>query len=238
MFNSEDLNQYAFDDSDDDKNEKAFKMLLEQNDINAKDANGNTILLIAIILEKMEIAKKILLEEEDNININFVNKYNQSALILASERPNMIEITKMLLERNDININIKDNYGNTALMNSVIDKNEVITEMLLERDDIDINIKNNDGSTALILSASYYKNNNIFRLLLKQNNIDVNAKNRNGRTALMCFAMRQSKNEGDAESLEILLKRDDIDIINIKDNYEKTFLMHLVRNENNFVSKN
>ena len=88
-------------------------------------------------------AVKLLLEYKADINIR--NKYNDTALILAS-RYGHTEIVKLLLKA--VDVNIQNYYNNTALISASIKGHIEIVKLLLGAGAY-INIKGEQNKTAI-----------------------------------------------------------------------------------------
>ncbi len=141
----------------------------------------NSLELINAIKDKNERLALELLERED-INVNYVDKYGQTALIWACI--NGIEsVAFKLLEKEGININQVNDRGETALMYACWNKMEIFALKLLEREDIDINHVNKYGNTALMCACSY-KMETVALKLLEREDININQVNINGVSAL------------------------------------------------------
>jgi hypothetical protein len=129
------------------------KILNEQNiedieDINYRNKDGNTALMLAIIDNKLKVVIKILRDYYGVVDINIKNNDGNTALMLAIINNRFLSYLQ-LEDNPNIYVNIKNNDGNTALMLAIINNNMRMCYNLLERPDIDVNIKNNDGNTAL-----------------------------------------------------------------------------------------
>jgi len=102
--------------------------------LNYKNRLGYTPLLLAIDLGSREDIIKLLLD--NNVNVNYKTKDNETALHLAISKYNL-EIIQLLLE-NRVNINEQDKNGKTAIMRIIeqIKKytipNEILNESIIE----------------------------------------------------------------------------------------------------------
>ena len=106
-------------------------------DINAKNKDGETALMLASSEGHLEMVKLLVENGADYTN----------ALRLAS-REGHLEIVKLLIE-NGANINAKDNDGETALMRASYNGHLEVVKYLIENG-ADVNIKDNYyGITAL-----------------------------------------------------------------------------------------
>jgi len=207
--------------------------------VNAKDNNGDTALMMASNEGNTEIAKLLL--SKPGINVNAKGNYGDTALMMASYNGDE-EIVKLLLDKPDININAKNKVGKTALIITSYNGDEEIVKLLLAKPGIDVNAKNiygyrafncryakivelllftgsidvnstnnNDGNTAL-LDASKNGHTEVVKVLLTVTGINVNAQNKYGKTALM-----NASKKGHTEIAKLLLKVSDIKV-NLQDN--------------------
>ena len=103
-------------------------------------------------------------------------------------------------------VNQKDRYGNTALINAVIQNNLGMVKLLLEQHGVDINLQNKCGSTALLWAVSN-ENIEIIKWLLDHDRLNMNLQDERGDTALM-IAVRKKN----IEMAELLLGRDGVDM--------------------------
>lgn len=182
-------------------------------DVNAKDKNDKTALMIAAynIEGKAEVVRVLL---EHGADVNAKDSGGKTALIWATngvqQSPNIVRV---LLEHGG-DVNAKDKDGKTALDYARLFFHEDIANLILAhgvarpgqqliedayrgsldavRLDLahgaDVNTKDKNGKTALMQSSSNAK---ISRLLVERG-ANVNAKDNNGETALMMAV--QNKN--------------------------------------------
>lgn len=176
---------------------ETVKQLCCNVDINARDKNKSTALIIASSYGYTNIVNFLL--QNPAINVNAQNKRGETALILASK--SYKDIVNLLVQHPEINLNIQDEYGNTALIaaasneeaivpillqaGGLISKHSAAAQSGLGKITIDVNLHDNDGWTALIWAA-YYNYDNALKLLMQH--ADVNAQDIKGRTALMNVA--------------------------------------------------
>lgn len=105
------------------------------------NSEGNTPLLVAIQYGYIDIAE-LILNKLSAKNINFQNKFGESALIVAIKQGRQ-GFAKKLIEHK-INIHLTDLNGNTAMHHACILGKRNLIE-LLQQERCDIHIKNNDG---------------------------------------------------------------------------------------------
>jgi len=174
--------------------------------INKKDEDGRTALMLASEYGHIEVVKSLL---ANGANINENGYFGETALILASEN-RRIEIVKYLLA-NGANINDKDNYGTTALISASQEGPIEIVKSLLANG-ANVNEKDKYGKTALI-SASQWGHIEIVKSLLA-NGANINDKDKYGITALI-WAIKK----GHIEVVKYLLANGANPTIRTNENY-------------------
>jgi ankyrin repeat protein len=144
-------------------NKNIIELLLTKDiNINIKDGNGNTPLMISIKTKNSIIINYLLSNE--NININSINNIGETALHIAcnNEKENIVEL---LLKNKDININIQDLENKyTPLMYAVSLNNFNITNVLLSNSSINILLQDVTGSTAYHHAIIQDANEDIIKL--------------------------------------------------------------------------
>jgi ankyrin repeat protein len=154
-------------------------------DVNAKNNNGNTALLLAAGTGKLDVVE--YLAEDQRVDINAKNNNGNTVLILAADN-GKLDVVKYLAEDQRVDINDKNKDGDTALMLAARNGKLDVVEYLAEDQRVDINDKNKDGDTALILAASYWGGLDVVKYLTEYPRVDINAKNKGGNTALILTA--------------------------------------------------
>ena len=175
-------------------NREAVRRQLEQDgiDVNAKNSEGYTALILASSNGHKEIVEMLL---EKGADVNAKDKYNATALIKASSNGHK-EIVEMLLEKG-ADVNAKTHNGSTALIKASENKHTEIVAMLLDKKyGAYVNATDDDGDTALMKVINCNEEDDrpwyqveydiieIVEQLLNQDGIDVNVENKNGKTAL------------------------------------------------------
>lgn len=123
-------------------------------DIDAKDKNGHTPLLVAIRYNNSDAAKLFI---EHGANVNTVLENDEGLYREKGQTPlhhavieNNLEIAKLLLDRN-ANVNAKDEKDKTPLHYAVVKNNPDIVQMLLDKraevDKSDIALAHQNKST-------------------------------------------------------------------------------------------
>ena len=184
----------------------------DKGDVNIKNRDGMTILMIAVHNSHIEIVKRLIKIKKyfvfPQTNINARTKeyrpksekyldlvYGWTSLMIATQNGD-IEIVRLLLNaRADVNARSEEytnlSYGETALMIAASDGNRDITKLLINFG-ANVNLKDSAGITALI-NATVYNHAEIVKLLI-DDGADVNAEEINGITALV-FADNSSYTE-------------------------------------------
>ncbi len=121
---------------------------LDINATNPRISGSYNALMFAVLLNKSEIVEILL--AEDDIDVNAVDRFGQTALSIAVSQ-SYTEIVKLFLAHSKVKLNIQNNVsGETILMDAARNGREYIVKMLLSDSRIDVNVKDRDGLTALM----------------------------------------------------------------------------------------
>ena len=203
-------------------------------DINARDENGNTPLMLACQEKNIKEVEELL--QHPDIDVNAQSQQGNTALIYAC-RTGKTEIVENLINRPDIDVNIQDKQGNTALIWASFCGLSTVVEKILQHPDVDINIQDFGGTSALVwanrknqpkivkMIKNYQRGVDRREGVIQKSTVDVNEKDENGDTALI-----RACRDGKIEEVEKLLQHPDIDV-NAQDRYESTALMHACENK-------
>jgi ankyrin repeat protein len=153
-------------------------------DVNQKDNMGHSALATILdwqMCENMEnctTCAKLLLSQ-NTFDITTVDKYNRSLLMLAVQDPKHLQITRMLLERQQIDVNLRDSLNDdTALMHCVRNrfKAGIICELLRDTRKMQINFKDEHFNIHPLLSVLIFGNGDDELLTARQflNHADIN----------------------------------------------------------------
>ncbi len=154
--------------------------------INAKDNDGDTVLMYLIDSNNVSGMSYIL-----NKGANANNQDNDSktiALIYAAEKNSTIEVFKSLVEVGRANPNCKDNQGRIALMLAAENSDNVaVVEYLLSAGS-SVDEKDENGQNALMYAVQIADNIDVLRCLVEKGGAQLNYIDKEGRTALMLAA--------------------------------------------------
>lgn len=210
---------------------KIIQEMLDIIDINIKNGDNCTALMLAAQFGNENIVKLLLQAPE--VDITVFDKSGTNACGFAIEN-NHQNIVKLFLQMPKFDINSRDNTKRrcTPLINAVIKNRINIVKLLLQapaagaeagaKAAIDINARDVHGSTALIC-ASYPDKQEILKLLLKQPKIDINAQNKSGGSTCLSLATFN----GLEDVVQELLKFDTINL-NTQNIYGDTALITAV----------
>jgi len=159
----------------------AAKAALDQGaDVNTRDPEGRTALMLAADQGRSEIVKLLLDKRAD---VDAKDKEDHTALMLAAQQAST-ETVKLLLD-GGATVDVKDKDGSTALMLAALNGNTDMVKLMLDKG-ADVNAKNHDGNTALMWAAEKGHSETVKTLLA--GGADVNAINKDSWTALMWAA--------------------------------------------------
>ncbi|XP_059147597.1 uncharacterized protein LOC131935253 [Physella acuta] len=142
-------------------------LLLPKIDVNVKDEDGNTSLMIACFYGNSEIAKLLITALS---NVNLKNEMDFTALHMAVEN-GMTEIVEMLIEKK-CDLEAKAKHGVNALLLACFFGHDNIVELLL-RNDVNCNCVLNNGVSPLMLASNRGFSNIVTQLLEKGAKIDL-----------------------------------------------------------------
>jgi ankyrin repeat protein len=142
---------------------------LEQGvNVNAKDKDGNTALILALANDRQEVVNAII---EKGAEVNAKNFNDDTPLMLASRYGSLAGV-KALLEKG-AEVNAKTKSGMTAfLLASMEGRLDVVNTLL--GNGADIGAKDDNGYTALMLASNHCHLDSV-KLLLEKG-VDINMK--------------------------------------------------------------
>ena len=182
------------------------KIAIKKINVNARNKNGETTLILASKKEYIVSVQYLLIKPDIDVNAKDYN--GSTALMWACNLNSDSKIIEALLNTPSIDINTPNNNNNTPLIYTAMNTKEhiKIVENLLKMPNININIKNNSGYTALSYAA-LNGHTKIVRALLSVPGIEINISNNAGGSALILSAWK-----GYTEIVKALLSSPGIDI--------------------------
>ncbi|MDG1436869.1 MAG: ankyrin repeat domain-containing protein [Rickettsiaceae bacterium] len=177
--------------------QKASQFLFDQGfsqDVNNKDLNGNTPLMLAATKGDAEVIKYIL--GCDGVEINLVNEWGYSALQKATFNNHLAIAQRLLLEKGiDVGCKPEDKEIFFALHNGDFDQ---LKKLVVTKETANIVDTMNKSLLCYVASLG---NTEAIKLLLEQG-AEVGAKNNQGDTPLHIAAL-----SGHTEAIKLLLER-------------------------------
>ena len=174
------------------------KLILENNDINKKDNNDLTPLMISIMENNWECVLRLL--ECKNIEVNIMNKNNETPLFYMIN--NFIQQREVYFQllKHDAYINDKD-INNKSFYKKFINNDDLIHVF----NDVDIIIKNNDKNTikrySPLIFAITINDTNLLEKFLEYH-VNPNKKDNNNQETPLLFAIKNNN----LEAIKILVK--------------------------------
>ncbi|MBO9666757.1 MAG: ankyrin repeat domain-containing protein [Bdellovibrio sp.] len=158
-------------------NKKVASLLKNKSNLNAKDAGGNTALMLAISNDHKDTAKLIL---EKNPDVNIKNQEGETALFaaLVSDKA---DIAKTLIEQG-ASLEDVGGEGESALFMAATTNQTDIMEIVLKKAPQLLN-KSDDHGTTPLMEAAKFGGEKTVKILLDAG-ADKSLKNEDGRTAL------------------------------------------------------
>jgi len=213
-------------------------------DLNQKDKNGCTALMLASIYSNndssLETVKELI---KSGANLDLQNEYGWTALMLASRYSNdtsSLETVKELIN-SGANLNLQHNHGWTALMLASYNSNndsslETVKELI--KSEANLDLQNKDGWTALMLASKYSNNDSSLETVkeLIKSGANLDLQNEYGWSALM-LASYNSNNDSSLETVKELINSGAN--LDLQNKYGNTCLSYLVRFSNSleFIKK-
>jgi ankyrin repeat protein len=157
-------------------------LLKSGSNINQKDKDGLTPLMYAIKYnhKNIQISKFLI---ENGADVNLLNNYDSSPLMLACGISENLELIKLLIQSGS-NINQQNKDGWTALMIAIRHNKDISMIKLLIEQGSDINIINNYQCSSLMIACRNSNSLELIKLLIDAGS-NVNQQSTDGWTALM-----------------------------------------------------
>ncbi len=194
-------------------------LVKEGADIRLQDEDGFTAVTLAAALGYVDMALK-LVEEYTKITNNKNNDV-KTPLMIAAELGNM-NLCLKLIEKNN-HVNAQDNEGNTALLYAIQNNHLDVMDELIEQG-ADVNTQDKKGYSVLLHAVQNYNLDKEVSYKLIEKGANLNEKNDCGFTAIGYLSAL-----GDFETAQTLIEKY-IEIMNAKNNENKTALMYTVEN--------
>jgi len=153
-------------------------LLSDTVDINYKDEENNTFLMLCIKESKTLSAKWLL---DHDIELNTKNNDNKTALFIAIEKNNK-EIVENIISHDSVNLEQKDSDGRTILQNVVVSGYNTMAKILIKNG---ANLNNIDNKNRnIIYDALSYGDKVFIQYLLNQKKLDLNYIDENGNSIM------------------------------------------------------
>src|SRR5690606_19547349 len=113
-------------------------------DINAMDENKNTLMLLSLIDDNLELFD-ILLNHGANLNLQYQDGMTLLMIALNMQKKKFIA---KIFEHHGFDVNIQDDNGLTAIMHAINNRDIKVVEALLKSGS-DVNIEDKKGDKAI-----------------------------------------------------------------------------------------
>ncbi|XP_067928574.1 inversin-like [Watersipora subatra] len=141
-------------------------------DIDIKDLNGWTPLMLTCSAKKDQVGKRMMtIFLEKGAKVNSSDKMGRTPLMIACLSGNE-KIVRKLMADDNLEISAQDSDGNTALIHAAMKRNTDILRLLLRKtlaSKVSVDTRNHMGYTALLLSCKLGNFDNGLKLLREGN---------------------------------------------------------------------
>ena len=201
----------------------AVDSFLQENNVNVnrKDSDGTTPVLLAIRECYQEIALVLLPQTQKNY-LNSSDEDGRAPLSWAAETGQEM-VVKLLLQAGTVEIDAKDACGWTPLSRAAENGHEAVVELLLRSGKVDVDSRDQYGQTPLSQAAEN-GHEAVVELLLRTGKVDVDSRDQNGQTPLWWAA-----ENGHKAVVELLLRTGKVNV-DSKDLYGRTPLSWAAEN--------
>lgn len=202
----------SFFDAAEKGHKEIIALLIEKGaDVNAKDSNGSTALIMAAEKGHKEVIA-LLIEQGADVNVR--GKYGWPALFVAARKDHK-EVIALLIEKG-ADINVRDDDGWTALLLAAANNcSEAVAFLIEQGADVNACVTNYKLNALM-----YFLHNKKIMTLLIEKGTDINAQDNKGNTALI-----QAVQAGHRQAVAFLVSKGaDVDV---KNNRGHTALMEV-----------
>jgi ankyrin repeat protein len=180
--------------------ETVMQEIQKGNDINLKDEDGDSLLMISVSIKNYQMAKYLL---EHGVDINLKDNKGWTALIKACSQGD-VKIVELLLNYK-ADPYIKSIDGNDALISACGNGNIEIVKMLLAKK-VNINSEGFKKITPLMASFGYNKNIKLAKLLINYG-ANIKAVNENNESVLFRAISSYENASDNIKIVRLLLDR-------------------------------
>jgi serine/threonine-protein phosphatase 6 regulatory ankyrin repeat subunit B len=174
---------------------KRVRQLMGKTDVNIRDTDGSTALLIACQEGDLEVTRVLL---DSGASVAIRNESGRTPLMEAAKKHSP-ELTKLLLQAEpDLDLNAQDEQGETALLEATRAGASEIVQLLIDKG-VNVNTANRRGEAPVIEMAKH-DSPKVVRSLL-ENGANACARDGNHRTAIIAAAKH-----GRMPIIEVLLR--------------------------------
>ena len=192
---------------------KLIPKLITNNNINMKDINGNTPLMIAIEEKSYECINILLLDNYSkyNVDVNIKDNNGNSPLVNTmlkfNDSDKIDELIDLLIKRGANKDEINNNKETPLHIACQYNLHRLILKLITNNN---VNMKDKNGQTPLMV-ATEYKNYECIKILLSDDydkyNIDVNIKDNYGNFPLVNTMINFNDSDKIDDLINLLIKR-------------------------------
>jgi ankyrin repeat protein len=166
-----------------DQHDQLLKLLAQGVDVNVKDQEGNSPLLIAALKAELDSVQALIFHGAELLTRNHAAQH----VLHAAARNGDTEVTRFLLQIVPELLNASDVNGRTALYEAIAENDLVVVKMFV-RAGADLNLRPKNSISPIMAAIRYielgdYDVTEMVAYLIKQNAL-LNIKDSDGKTAL------------------------------------------------------
>ena len=168
----------------------------KKKNIDAKDKDGNTLLVNLCRLDNKKQAARLIKKGAD---VNIAGQFDYTPLLWACVNDNKSLV--QLLIKKGAHVNVQDNKGNTPLFWACVNNNKPLAELLVKAG-ADIQIKDKNGDSLLVILCNKHGIDIALIEFLINNGATVDQKNSDGFTPLIlvCYG-------SNSELVDLLIRK-------------------------------